>query len=264
MKSLIRVALAATLGIVIAACGSTSAAAPPSGASPTPGARGAGRNGASGELVQLSGSSLILSTQAGDVTVTFAATTTIQKTSTAGVADITVGSCIIASGQKDATGQLVATTVRLSPAVNGACSFGNFGGGGGQRPTPSGTPSGTPRPGQANLALARGQVAGVNGTAVTVKDSTGASQTISVPTTVKVARSATGTSADLVVGACVMANGTKDSSGNVTARTLSIVPAGPSGCFTGGRGGGGFGGGGGGLGGGGGGGLPGGGPPPGG
>jgi hypothetical protein len=63
---------------------------------------------------------------------------------------------------------------------------------------------------------------------------------------VKVTTSATVPTSDLALGQCVLAVGAKDSSGIVSATALSIVPAGPSGCFTGGgRGlGGGFGGGG--------------------
>jgi hypothetical protein len=72
---------------------------------------------------------------------------------------------------------------------------------------------------------------------------------------VAVTRTVPAAVADLAIGECVLATGTKDTSGTVSARSLSIVPAGPSGCFTGGgfRRGGGGGGGGGGFGGGGGG-----------
>jgi len=45
----------------------------------------------------------------------------------------------------------------------------------------------------------------------------------------------------LAVGQCIRATGQKDSSGTIKARTLSIQPAGPTGCFSGGPGGGGFG-----------------------
>ena len=68
-----------------------------------------------------------------------------------------------------------------------------------------------------------------------------------MPTTVQVSRSESGTVSDLSVGDCILATGSKDATGKVAARTVQIVPAGPSGCFTGGFGrGGGFGGGGGG------------------
>jgi hypothetical protein len=82
----------------------------------------------------------------------------------------------------------------------------------------------------------------VNGTAVTVQPTTGAAQTVTVPTTVTVAESSAASASNLSVGDCIQATGPKDAAGKVTATSLSIVPAGPSGCFTGGRG---FGGGGG-------------------
>jgi DNA polymerase-3 subunit gamma/tau len=79
-----------------------------------------------------------------------------------------------------------------------------------------------------------------------------------VPTTVQVGVTDTVAKTDLSVGDCVLATGQKDAKGVVAARSVNVVPAGPSGCFTGtgpgagggfgrGFGGGGFGGGGGGA-----------------
>jgi hypothetical protein len=256
MKRLIIIAGATAVVLALAACGSTAAGSTSSSSTTTTsnaaGARGPGglaRRGAAGELAQINGTSLILNTTAGDVTVDYTNTTTITQTKTGVLADVAPGSCVIATGTKDASGTLVASSVRLSQPVNGACTAG-FGnrppGANGTRPSPSGTPRATPAPGQPVPAFAAGKVTGVNGTAVTLQPTTGAAQTISVPTTVTVAESSAASAADLSVGDCIQATGPKDSSGKVTATSLSIVPAGPSGCFTGGRGfgGGGFGGGG--------------------
>ncbi len=49
------------------------------------------------------------------------------------------------------------------------------------------------------------------------------------------------TSGDLGVGDCIVATGQKDASGTVQARSVNIVPPGPSGCNAGGGGGFGFG-----------------------
>jgi hypothetical protein len=232
--------------LVLAACGSSNAAgtASSSGSSSasSQNGRGPGRNGASGELVKISGTTLILNAQSGDVTVVYNGSTRIQKTSTGTVADIVAGTCIVATGQKDASGAVTASVVRLSPKVNGSCALGGPGAGGGARPTPRGTPRANP----ANTGFATGEVTAVSGTSVTVLDATGGSRPVTVPTTVRVSKSSPASASDLGVGDCVLATGPKDSSGTVTARTLSIVPAGPSGCFTGGGGrgfGGGFGGG---------------------
>jgi hypothetical protein len=78
------------------------------------------------------------------------------------------------------------------------------------------------------------------------------SQTITVPGTAVVTKSYAVSAADLQTGQCLRATGTKDSSGDVVATSLTITPAGPSGTCTTGFGGGGGGGRGGGRGGGGG------------
>ena len=242
---MMRSALAAT-GVVatltLAACGSSTAASttsPSSTASPNANAR---RGGTAGELVRISGSSLLVSTQSGDVNVSLGSSTPVTKTRTGSVADITTGACIVATGTKDASGALTASTVRISPMVNGSCT-GFFGGpGGGPNPSRSPRPDNSPRPTGNGTppAFARGQVTGVSGTAVTLQDAANnnAATTITVPTTVRVSVSQVITSTDLAVGDCVLANGQKDTSGTVQARSVNVVPPGPSGCFTGGAGGG--------------------------
>jgi len=98
-------------GLLAAACGNGAKAAN-SSTSPSPGGPGGGaqfRNGASGQLVQVNGQSLILTGPNGDLTVNIGSTTTFTRTSTAVLADIVPGQCLVATGQKDGTGQLVAT-----------------------------------------------------------------------------------------------------------------------------------------------------------
>jgi hypothetical protein len=255
MKRLITIAGATAVVLALAACGSTAAGSTSSSSttssSNAAGGRGPGglaRRGAAGTLAQINGTSLILTDTTGtDVTVDYTNTTTITQTKTGVLADIVPGSCVVATGTKDASGTLVASSVRLSPPVNGACTagLGNRPPGAGTR-TPSGTPRATPAPGQPIPSFSAGKVTAVNGTSVTLQPTTGAAQTITVPTTVTVAESSAASPTDLSVGDCIQATGAKDSSGKVAATSLSIVPAGPSGCFTGGRGGfgGGFGGGG--------------------
>ena len=262
MMRAIPAAAGLTAALALAACGSSTNATT-TGAKSTPTAQPSGgpngfrRNAAAGELVQIAGTSLVLNTTNGDVTVNFTGSTPVTKTRTGTVADITSGSCIVASGQKDATGTVTASMVVVNATVNGSCqSPGLFGNGGGQRsPGASPRPSFSPRPGTPPIAIARGQVTGVAGTAVTVKQPDGTSTTITVPTTVHVSVVQLAATTDLNVGDCVLATGPRNSAGVVTARSLNIQPAGPSGCFTGGGGfgfrfggggGGGFGGGGGG------------------
>jgi hypothetical protein len=248
----------ASLGI--AACGSASASggSTPSASSSGRGGAGIGRNATFGQLVQINGSTLILSSSTGDSTVTYAATTTITQTSTGSLANVIPGLCITAGGTKNAAGTLVATTVLLSAPVSGSCTNTGFGGGGGGAFSP---PAGaTPRPSfspPAGAGAARGLVKSVTGTSVTLTETTGTTTTtviIDVPTTVKVTSSSVVQASALQTGQCLTALGTKNSAGTVAARSLTITPAGANGC-TAGFGRGGFGGGGGGFGGGGGGGT---------
>ena len=231
-------AAAVLAAVAVAACGaSTSGSSPAASPSSSAGVRRA--NAAAGTLVQVSDTTLVLSTSTGDVTISYSSTTPITLTATGSYADIQVGSCINATGTKDATGAVTASSVTITSPVNGSCSLGSFVGGSrgafpGGRPGASFRPRATPSGLPANVASVRGTVAAVNVTQVTVQKSGGTSQTITVPTTIKVSTTSTGSASDLTQGACVAAVGPKAASGTVTARTLVIAPAGPSGCFTGG------------------------------
>jgi hypothetical protein len=238
------VLIGAALGIVATACGSA-ATANTSASSPSPsgGAAAQFRNGASGQLVQVNGQTLILTGPNGDLTVTYSSTTTFTRTSTAVLADIVPGVCIAATGQKDSTGALTATTVRLSPKPAAGCgAAGRFGpnasppAGASPRPTPSGQPP---------IALVSGEVTGAAGVSITVLTATSGSQTITVPTTAAVTTTVVISSTALQTGECLRATGARDATGTVQATSITITPAGPSGtCVTGfgGRGGGGGGG----------------------
>jgi hypothetical protein len=228
-------------GIVAAGCGSAPTANA-SSSSPTPGRGGAAqfRNGAAGQLVQVNGTTLILTGPGGDLTVTYSSTTTFTRTSTAVLADIVPGVCIVATGQKDSTGQLTATTVRLSPKPSAGCgAAGRLGlnptppAGASPRPTPSGLPP---------MAFVSGEVTGATGISITVLTTPSGSQTIIVPTTAAVTTTVVASSTALQTGECLRATGAKDSAGNVQATSITITPAGPSGTCVTGLGGGGFGG----------------------
>jgi Domain of unknown function (DUF5666) len=243
-RSTILIAVAATL--VLAGCGAAATAAK-SSASPSPGPGNAFRNGAAGQLVQINGQTLILTGPNGDTTVTLTTSTTFAKTSVATLADITTGTCVLATGRKDATtGAITATNVRLSPKSPAGCSTAGFGPGGGlgggqragasPRPTPSGQPA---------AAFVIGQVTAVNGTSVTLLTQSTGSQSITVQAAATITVSAVVSESALQNGQCVRAAGSRDSAGNVLATSITITPAGPSGTCTTGLGGGNRGGGGG-------------------
>jgi hypothetical protein len=231
----------AVLGLAVAACGS--AVAKSSSSSPKATTRG-NFNGAAGTVVQVSSSSLTLATVSGtDVSVTYTSATPVISTSTGSYQDIAVGTCMTATGTKDASGAIAVASVSISQPVNGSCNTRTILGGS-PRAFPSGAARGTfrarPRASvPANFAAVRGQVTAVSGTTVTINDAqTGGTETVTVPTTVSVDITSPGNDSDLAQGVCVLAAGQKAASGTITARTLAIEPPGPSGCFTGtGRGG---------------------------
>lgn len=242
--------------LLLAGCGSATAAAT---TSPTlrGGQRGSFGGGTSGQLVQINGTTLTLSTTNGDVNVTYTSATPITQSSTGATADIVSGSCVVIAGTKDATGAVTAASVRMTPAVNGACMTGNTfrpGAGGSfpARPSGAGRPSGAPTP-NPNAAFVTGMVTAVTGTSVTVKQSSGTAIMVTVPTTVTVNESRKAAASDLAVDDCLLARGQKSTAGVVAATALTIEPATANGTCTvagfgggrGGFGGGGFGGGGG-------------------
>ena len=228
-----RLGLALVVGatFVLAACGS-GATASNGATSPSPGGPGTNRGGAAGQLVQINGDTLILTGANGDITVTLTSSTTITKTSTASLADIAQGECIVASGTKDSAGLLTATSVRLAPKGANGCATGGPGGsappGASPRPTPSG---------QAGVSMVGGEVTAVSGTSVTVLTPSSGSQSITVPTVAMVTLSSAATAASLQVGECLRATGPPNASGDVQATSLTITPPGANGtCSTGGGG----------------------------
>jgi hypothetical protein len=213
---------------VLAACGSSATAANGS-ASPSPGAGNGFRNGAAGQLVQINGQSLILSAATGDVTVSYTSSTTITKTSTATLADVTPGICIVATGQKDASGTITATTVRLAPKTAAGCSAGGFRG----NPSPGASPRPTPS-GQVPANFITGEVTAVTGVSVTVLTLANTHVSLTVPTTAAVSLSSVVNAAALQVGECLRANGPRSAAGIVQATALTITPPSASGtCSTG-------------------------------
>ena len=177
---------------VVAACG---ASANTASSSPSPGGGNAFRNGASGQLVQINGQALILTGPNGDTTVTFTTTTTFTRTSIAGLADITRGTCIVANGVKDTSGTITATTVSISPKTATGCAARNFAPspGASPRPSPTPRPSATPRP---NGAFVSGEVTAVSGVSITVLTQTNVSQQITVASAATVTKMATVSAAE--------------------------------------------------------------------
>lgn len=224
--------------VALAACGGSATSNTASKPTPTPAAARAGA--AAGKLTTLSGTRLVLSGQTSSVVVTYTSTTRFAQSVAGAMSDIAAGACVTAVGQNGAGG-ITATSVAIQQDLNGNCTQngggnggagrangrpgGGFGGGGGGAGAPGG-PGGNP-----NFAAARGQVASVSGTTVTVQPASGGSPTtVTVPATARITKTEAVTSSQLALGQCIQASGQRNSAGTLTARTLTIVPAGPNGC----------------------------------
>lgn len=187
--------------------------------------------------------------------VTYTGETTVTSEITGSLADVTVGSCVtIMTGTED---DAVATTVRITAAVDGACTTGFGGGGmgggpGGDRPegAPTGAPTDGERPEGAPTdapegmgdggfgGITAGLVTAVDGTTITV-ESTVPDEEEATTTTVTVDDATTYTTtvdADataLAAGVCVTAQGEADESGGFAATSLAVSAAVDGACSTG-------------------------------
>ncbi len=261
------------LALALAACGSSSASVTattvaPATAGTAPGA-GAARPGASGTIAAITGQSLeVQNPRTGQTTVTYTVATVFRQTVAGSLAQVSVGSCITAFGTPPATGAtgsttstppfgapVTATRVTVAPPTNGSCTRTGPGGaprtGTGGAPGAPGTGGFRRRAGTTpRFSAVFGQVTAVAGALITVTatdPATGATAALAVTTTSSTSFTVEEAAApsDLAVGKCAQAFGTADTTGAITARSISISSPGPNGC-TGGFGGGtgGFGGGG--------------------
>ncbi|HEY6796370.1 MAG TPA: hypothetical protein VI248_16965, partial [Kineosporiaceae bacterium] len=276
------VIVAPALVTLLAACGSSgtstsSGSAAGSTASAAAGGTAPGQGnrtppGVSGQTVEVSGNTLQVRTADGQTAVQVSSSTRITELKAATSAAVTVGSCLVATGQPDASGAgLTARSVVVAPATGGTCADNGFGGPGGLGgPGPgrggpgatgsagSGAGSGTPGAGGqgAPVGTAAGTVTAVTPTSITLtgrlrtftrgrpaagaRASGSAGRSAGPATTVTVTVSGTTqytatvveTPSALAVGQCVTAIGPANDIGAVTARSITIRPAGPNGCAT--------------------------------
>ena len=109
------------------------------------GTGGAGANGAggfgggvTGTIKSISGDTIQVSTALSVTTVSVSGSTTVLKTAAATTADLQVGQQVTVRGQRDAAGNVTATTIQVVPAgvsLGGPGGGGNGGNGGNAAPT---------------------------------------------------------------------------------------------------------------------------------
>lgn len=262
-RRLVLPGLALVAVTVVAACGGStpaaSAAPPAAPKTSTPNRAPQAPPGTFGTAAAISGTSIeVQNPQNGQVTVNFSGSTTFTNTTTATLADVTFGSCVVVTatsgGNMPAT--LTARSVAVTPSSANGCNIGGAFGGGGNGGRPSGAPrptnrprpSGAPGPGAAG-GRSFGSVSAVSATGFTVHNTNpragqSADTTVIVNSSTTYTKTAGATSSALAVGECVTAIGPADDTGAITARTIAISKPGPNGCTAGaGRFRGGFGGG---------------------
>lgn len=246
-----RLLLAGGLGLLISACGSggsSTAAKTPASVNRSPTttpARSGPRPGAFGTLASISGSNLeVQNPNTGQTTVIVDSSTRINASAAITASALSPGMCANAVGTKTSTGVIDADSVTVSQPSGSSCSTtGGPGFGGGQRGGGGFRPGGTSnasagqngngstaarRP-PANLARVDGTLSTVSGSTLQIKGSTSTSG-VQVTSTTRLSEVEASSLSALKVGDCVAAFGSVNSIGAVTARTLTVTPAGPNGC----------------------------------
>jgi Domain of unknown function (DUF5666) len=241
---------------VLAACGSSAApaAAPAATRGPVQGSNSGGSGGAptipgaSGLIAAASPGTLQVQSTTAQNTVAYTAATKFTAVTAGHVA---AGDCVSVTGTPAAGSAkaLTATSVRIMAKVNGACpttgAGGGFGGGGFAR-RPSGAPTGGSGTRRA-FASATGTVNSVSGSTILLNgvlrngpSATGSAApaspstiTITLPASATVTQTVPATSAAAAVGQCARAIGPANSTGTITARSITISKPGPNGCNTG-------------------------------
>ncbi len=200
----------------------------------------ASRPGASGTLAAISGSTLeVQNPTSGQVTVILTKSTVIRQTVTATAAQVVVGACVSATGTTAKSGAITARTVTISTPSSSGCTRPGPHETGGTflRRTTGSTFSAANRSGvSAGFGSAFGKVTATARTSFIVRgtrqSATTASTTVDEAASTTYTKLTAGSAATLKVGDCVTAIGSTSSIGAVTARELSVRPAGPGGCTT--------------------------------
>ena len=207
-----------------------------------------------GMLSALTGSTLTVQARNGNnTTVVVTSSTGYTQTKPATATDLAQGDCVRVAGTGSATSGISAATVVISKPTSKGCNPNPAGGSAGRRfgagrfgngtpgsgGPPFTSPNGTPftLPGGStvptNIAAAFGSVGSVSGQQLTVKSQVRPTNKKSKPKTRNVSVTLTGSTtftqlvkaaeSDLAVGSCVTANGTVDSLGTITAKTVAIA-----------------------------------------
>ena len=241
-------ALAAVSVLVLAGCSAADAAsdAPTSTAREDGGPQRSGPGGgASGEIASVTGTVMQVRATDAQTAVTWTDATTFSATVDGTLADVTVGSCVVAvsttTSDTDTSAPVEATSVQITqPTDDGTCGGGpSFGG---ERPDgaptdmptmpagerPDGAPTDLP-PGGGLRSFgggAVGAVTAVAGRPLTREsprpDDETTTRTVTVTDATTYTTSVTADASAIVVGQCASVRGEADDSGKVTATSITV------------------------------------------
>jgi Domain of unknown function (DUF5666) len=260
MKSSKFAVIIACLALAATGCGSSGNGSPNatggaqqgygSGAQGGPGGGGPGGGGpgggGSGKVAAVSGNTAQVQNQSGQVAVSWTAKTAFAQEVATKASALKVGDCVVAMPDRTATPgsasatTVAAATVRISAPVSGACTNGFRAGGRGPAGGPpsdtsnapngsgqAGTGQGGQQGGQRGGFGAFGKVTAVSGSGFTVdstRPGTSSSTSVAVTTTGATTWSTTkkATAKAVVVGQCVNSMGRPDSTGAITAASITV------------------------------------------
>jgi hypothetical protein len=198
----------------------TGPAATPSTTATSPPANGQAR--VSGLIASVSGNAVQLTREKGTTTVDFGPSTTVTEVTTAALTDVTAGSCISvrpARGESQGGQSITASSVRVSPAVDGKCPQLKEPPAGSSSPAPSGAPS---APSGRGTRIS-GTVASVAGNSITVSGTDSTSPTtLNVTDRTRYTKQAGSDTQAITSGKCMTALGTQDGSGALQATTINL------------------------------------------
>ena len=193
----------------------------PSPQSSTPNSQGRSRPGANGTVSQISGSTITLNNQNGQVTVDILPNAMIEKTISSSMVDLQTGQTVTVIGSSDPNGNVTAS--RISIRSQNA-SFPSFTPRTGASPStspsrPTGnTPGGFNRSGNTTF----GTIVTVNGNSIAITTAQSQQTTVTISSDTTIEKTVSGILSDVQIGDFISAMGTADQNGNIQATFVTI------------------------------------------
>ncbi len=207
--------------IVLVSCGPTTTPAPKPTELATPPTRGQPRTQTqftSGTVANIFGGTLILTTAQGQVTVTVAPNTSIQKTVAGTFTDLQEGQSLAVTGRQSADGTIVATSITIRPQSRSP---------GTQSAEPTSRPPPPPAgPSRGSARTADGTLTNIVSNTLTLATPQG-KVSVTVGSNASILKTVAGDPSDLQEGESLTVIGSRDANGNIAATSIIIRPPRP-------------------------------------